>query len=266
MTDIVGKLWGCCHTLRHDGIDYGDYIEQLTYLLFLKMIEEKGAEIPPEYSWAVLREKSGTELTDHYMTTLRKLGEKKGMLGDIYAGAMSRFSNPVNLKRLVNLIDEVEWTGLNVDVKAAAYEGEELLRSILSVRPARSRDYIPRDSHEPCGPDSDQVKEVPNGWALASFDQLSCLVKSGSRGWAKHYSNGGPLFIRAQNINKDDLCLDDVAHVIPPLSGEGRRTLVQLGDILITLTGANVTRSALVKHDIGEAHVSQHVSLVRPGG
>jgi len=46
MTDIVGKLWGFCHTLRHDGIDYGDYIEQLTYLLFLKMIEEKGAEIP----------------------------------------------------------------------------------------------------------------------------------------------------------------------------------------------------------------------------
>jgi hypothetical protein len=120
MTDIVGKLWGFCHTLRHDGIDYGDYIEQLTYLLFLKMIEEKGAEIPPEYSWAILREKSGTELTDHYMTTLRKLVEKKGMLGDIYAGAISRFSNPVNLKRLVNLIDEVEWTGLNVDVKAAA--------------------------------------------------------------------------------------------------------------------------------------------------
>jgi type I restriction enzyme M protein len=123
MTDIVGKLWGFCHTLRHDGIDYGDYIEQLTYLLFLKMIEEKGAEIPSEYSWAVLREKSGVELTDHYIQTLRELGKQKGMLGDIYGGAISRFSNPVNLKRLVNLIDEVEWTGLNVDVKAAAYEG-----------------------------------------------------------------------------------------------------------------------------------------------
>jgi type I restriction enzyme M protein len=123
MTDIVGKLWGFCHTLRHDGIDYGDYIEQLTYLLFLKMIEEKGAEIPAEYSWAVLREKSGTDLTEHYMDTLRELGKQKGMLGDIYAGAISRFSNPVNLKRLVNLIDETEWTGLNVDVKAAAYEG-----------------------------------------------------------------------------------------------------------------------------------------------
>jgi type I restriction enzyme M protein len=123
MTDIVAKLWGFCHTLRHDGIDYGDYIEQLTYLLFLKMIEEKGVEVPPKYSWAVLREKSGVELTDHYIQTLRELGKQKNMLGDIYGGAISRFSNPVNLKRLVNLIDEVEWTGLNVDVKASAYEG-----------------------------------------------------------------------------------------------------------------------------------------------
>jgi len=123
MTDIVGKLWGFCHTLRHDGIDYGDYIEQLTYLLFLKMIEEKGAEIPRQYSWPILREKSGTELTEHYQAILTGLGKQSGMLGTIYAGALSRFSNPVNLKRLVNLIDEIEWTGLNIDVKAAAYEG-----------------------------------------------------------------------------------------------------------------------------------------------
>ena len=123
MTDIVGKLWGFCHTLRHDGIDYGDYIEQLTYLLFLKMIEEKGAEIPQQYSWPILREKSGTELTEHYQAILTGLGKQPGMLGAIYAGALSRFSNPVNLKRLVNLIDEIEWTGLNIDVKAAAYEG-----------------------------------------------------------------------------------------------------------------------------------------------
>ena len=67
MTDIVGKLLGFCHTMRHDGIDYGDYIEQLTYLLFLKMVEEKGVEIPADYSWAVLREKSGTALVDHYL-------------------------------------------------------------------------------------------------------------------------------------------------------------------------------------------------------
>src|SRR3990170_2304628 len=87
------------------------------------MAEEKGVEIPKKYSWSALREKSGTDLTDHYQGTLRGLGEQPGMLGAIYAGALSRFSNPVNLKRLVNLIDEIEWTALNIDVKAAAYEG-----------------------------------------------------------------------------------------------------------------------------------------------
>lgn len=123
MSDIVQKLWGFCHTLRHDGIDYGDYIEQLTYLLFLKMAEERGANIPKEYSWSMLREKSGTELTDFYTDVLRGLGKQKNTLGQIYGGAISRFSNPVNLKKLINLIDETEWTSLNVDVKAAAYEG-----------------------------------------------------------------------------------------------------------------------------------------------
>ena len=123
MSDIVGKLWGFCHTLRHEGIDYGDYIEQLTYLLFLKMAEEKGAAIPKQYRWAVLKEKMGTELTDFYADLLRNLGKQEGTLGDIYAGAISRFNNPVNLKKMIGLIDETEWTGLNVDVKAAAYEG-----------------------------------------------------------------------------------------------------------------------------------------------
>jgi type I restriction enzyme M protein len=123
MSDIVGKLFGFCHILRHDGFDYGDYIEQLTYLLFLKMAEEKGASIPKEYSWKVLCEKSGTELLDFYTDLLRGLAKQKGTLGDIYAGAVSRFNNPVNLKRLINLIDEIEWTSLNIDVKAATYEG-----------------------------------------------------------------------------------------------------------------------------------------------
>ncbi len=123
MSDVVGKLWGFCNTLRHDGVDYGDYIEQLTYLLFLKMAEEKGADIPKEYAWKVLKEKSGTDLTDFYAEALRGLGKQKGVLGDIYGGAVSRFGNPVNLKHLINLIDETEWTALNVDVKAAAYEG-----------------------------------------------------------------------------------------------------------------------------------------------
>ena len=123
MSDVVQKLWGFCHTLRHDGIDYGDYIEQITFLLFLKMADEKGIDLPKGCEWPKLRDMSGSALTDHYVDLLRKLGKTPGILGDIYAEAQSRFNNPVNLKRLVNLIDETEWTSLGVDVKAEAYEG-----------------------------------------------------------------------------------------------------------------------------------------------
>ena len=123
MSDVVAKLWGFCHTLRHDGIDYGDYIEQITYLLFLKMADERGIAIPKDCDWPTLRDYTGTELTDHYIDILRRLGKAPGLLGDIYAGAQSRFKNPVNLKKLISLIDETEWTALDVDVKAAAYEG-----------------------------------------------------------------------------------------------------------------------------------------------
>src|SRR5579859_6831072 len=123
MTDVVAKLWGFCHTLRHDGIDYGDYIEQITYLLFLKMAAEKNVALPEGCRWPSLREKSGTELTDGYVDLLRTLGKQPGILGDIYAGAQSRFNNAVNLKKLISVIDETEWTALGVDIKAAAYEG-----------------------------------------------------------------------------------------------------------------------------------------------
>lgn len=136
MTDIVGKLWGFCHTLRHEGIDYGDYIEQITYLLFLKMADERAIDLSAckvkdaegkdrtvACDWPTLRARSGTELTEHYMTVLSVLGKQPAILGDIFAGAQSRFSNPVNLKKMIGLIDETEWTALGVDVKAEAFEG-----------------------------------------------------------------------------------------------------------------------------------------------
>lgn len=123
MSDIVQKLWGFCHTLRHDGVDYGDYIEQLTYLLFLKMADERAVEIPKGCDWGSLRELSGTALTDHYNDVLRKLRSAEGLLGDIFTQATSRFTNPVNLRRLIDMIDEEEWSSLDVDVKGAAFEG-----------------------------------------------------------------------------------------------------------------------------------------------
>jgi type I restriction enzyme M protein len=123
MSDIVQKLWGFCHTLRHDGIDYGDYIEQITYLLFIKMADERSVALPAGCDWKTLVAKSGTDLTEHYVDLLRTLGKQPGLLKDIFAGALSRFTNPVNLKRLIGLIDETEWTELNIDVKGEAFEG-----------------------------------------------------------------------------------------------------------------------------------------------
>lgn len=123
MSDIVQKLWGFCHVLRHDGIDYGDYIEQITYLLFIKMADERAVALPKGCSWPELEAESGTALTDHYVDVLRTLGKQTGILGDIFAQAMPRFNNPVNLKKLISLIDETEWTSLDKDVKAEAFEG-----------------------------------------------------------------------------------------------------------------------------------------------
>ena len=112
MSDIVQKLWGFCHTLRHDGVDYGDYIEQLTYLLFLKMADEKAVVIPKGCDWDSLKALSGTKLTDHYNEALRKLRESEGLLGAIFTQANSRFNNPVNLRRLIDMIDEEEWSSI----------------------------------------------------------------------------------------------------------------------------------------------------------
>jgi type I restriction enzyme M protein len=123
MSDIVNKLWGFCHTLRHDGIDYGDYIEQLTYLLFLKMADERGVAVPKDCDWNSLKERSGNDLLDHYGEILRTLRESKGLLRDIFAQSMPRFNNPVNLKRVIAMIDEEDWSSMDVDVKGAAFEG-----------------------------------------------------------------------------------------------------------------------------------------------
>src|SRR6478672_4214343 len=123
MTDVVQKLWGFCHTLRHDGVDYGDFIEQITYLLFLKMADEQGIELPEATDWPYLRAQSGVALVEAYEDALRTLGKQPGMLGDIFAGSQNRLGNPATLAQLMTSTDETEWTSLKVDIKAAAFEG-----------------------------------------------------------------------------------------------------------------------------------------------
>ena len=143
MNNLGQKLWNFCNILRHDGVDYGDYIEQLTYLLFLKMADERQAEVPAGFDWETLREKSGTDLLDHYALTLSTLQRQPGILSKIYNSAMPRLANPQNLKRLINLIDEDEWTALDVDVKGEAFE-DLLERSANEGKKGAGQYFTPR--------------------------------------------------------------------------------------------------------------------------
>lgn len=142
MTDVINKLWDFCNYLRHDGITYGNYIEQLTFLLFLKMGKEREVSLPRGCSWDDLIQYSGTDLLKNYNSILETLGDEKGMLGDIFVRARSEFTNPVNLKKLLNLINEIDWTSLPVDVKGAAYEG--LLEKFAAEEKGAGQYFTPR--------------------------------------------------------------------------------------------------------------------------
>ena len=135
MPDVAALLWNYCHTLRHDGIDYGDYIEQLTYLLFLKMAEERDIDLPVEANWKLIRDEP--QALSAYREILKTLSGQPGILGQIYTGAQSRFANGRSLMQLVELIDRVHWSSLNEDVQAAAFEG--LLERSAAERGRRGR-------------------------------------------------------------------------------------------------------------------------------
>jgi len=134
MTDskqLVNKLWNYCNILRDDGLSYGDYVEQLTYLLFLKMDDErtkepynKKSDIPKKYNWQSLLNKEGAELEAHYIELLQELGKEEGIIGVIFRKAQSRIQDPAKLRKLiVELINKENWLSLEADVKGDAYEG-----------------------------------------------------------------------------------------------------------------------------------------------
>jgi type I restriction enzyme M protein len=127
---LVQKIWNFCHTLRDDGVGYGDYLEQLTYLLFLKLAHEyaqpphsRDTHIPRSCDWASLRKKTGEPLESHYLSVLHKLGEEPGMLGAIFFKAQNKIQDPAKLARLVQMIDAENWLGMEADVKGDLYEG-----------------------------------------------------------------------------------------------------------------------------------------------
>ena len=113
---IVSKVWSFCTTLRDDGVGYGDYLEQLTYLIFLKMADEYGRPpysrdigIPAGFDWTSLTTRRGADLEAHYVALLRKLGEQRGMLGQIFTKSQNKITDPAKLFRLIDMVDSTKW-------------------------------------------------------------------------------------------------------------------------------------------------------------
>jgi len=154
MTDakqLVNKLWSYCNILRDDGLSYGDYVEQLTFLLFLKMDDErtkppfnKESKVPKEFNWETLVKCDGVELETQYRKTLEGLGKEKGIVGVIFRKSQNKIQDPAKLKKLIiELIAKENWLSLDVDLKGDAYEGL-LEKNASDVKGGAGQYFTPR--------------------------------------------------------------------------------------------------------------------------
>ncbi len=124
--EIVQKLWNLCNVLRDDGITYHQYVTELTYILFLKMAKETGAEddIPEGFRWDNLTAKSGVALKKFYKELLNHLGEKStGRIREIYSGAATNIDEPKNLEKIITAIDALDWYSAREEGLGTLYEG-----------------------------------------------------------------------------------------------------------------------------------------------
>jgi type I restriction enzyme M protein len=147
---IVTKVWSFCTVLKDDGVSYGDYLEQLTYLIFLKMADEysqppynRTVGIPKAYDWNSLKSKRGAELEVHYVTLLRELANKPGMLGTIFTKSQNKIQDPAKLSRLIELVNETKWVTMGADVKGDIYEGL-LERNAEDTKSGAGQYFTPR--------------------------------------------------------------------------------------------------------------------------
>lgn len=185
-SSLVSKVWNYAHVLRDQGISYGDYIEQITYLLFLKMDEERSellgepSVIPDKWQWDQLANKDGDALELHYRHTLENLGKEPGLIGTIFKKAQNKLTDPAKLTRIVSLIgSEGPWIGIGVDVKGQIYEGL-LEKNASEVKSGAGQYFTPRpviDAIVQCV--KPQIREKvcdpacgTGGFLLAAYDYM----------------------------------------------------------------------------------------------
>ncbi|MHB8580406.1 MAG: class I SAM-dependent DNA methyltransferase [Ignavibacteriaceae bacterium] len=189
---IVQRVWNYCNTLRDDGVSYGDYVEQLTYLLFLKMADEyskpphnKKINIPKNLNWESFKNKIGAELEAHYIRILNELGKEKGMIGEIFFKAQNKIQDPAKLYKLIQMIDGENWVILGADVKGDIYEGL-LEKNAEDTKSGAGQYFTPRvlikAMVECIKPEPKKTMADPacgtGGFFLASYDYIADTKKS----------------------------------------------------------------------------------------
>ncbi len=147
-SQLIQRVWNYAHVLKDDGLAFMDYTEQITYLLFLKMVGEKrtagSGEIPPRYSWDALKNiEDNAKRLERYHQALRKLSEYPGLIGLIFTKPQSKINDPAKLRLLIQMIDSEDWSRLDVDVKGEVYEGL-LARNADDVRGGAGQYFTPR--------------------------------------------------------------------------------------------------------------------------
>lgn len=246
---IISKVWSFCTTLRDDGVGYGDYLEQLTYLIFLKMAAEysqppyrREVGIPPEYNWQSLKTKRGAELEGHYIALLRALGTRPGMLGQIFTKAQNKIQDPAKLHRLIKMVDGVQWVMIGADIKGDIYEGL-LEKNAEDTKSGAGQYFTPRALIkaivECVRPEPGKTIADPacgtGGFFLAAYDFLSD---------PKHYSldKAQKQFLKHQTFHGNEivantrrLCLMNMfLHHIGEIDGE---SAISPNDALVAPSG-----------------------------
>ena len=189
-SEIVNKVWNYSQVLRDDGVGYGDYVEQLTFLIFLKMADERAAAgqtvaVMTEYSWSKLVALDGDGLEIQYRHTLEALGKEGGMLGTIFRKAQNKIQDPAKLERLIKMIEKEAWSTLPVDVKGEIYEGL-LERNAQDVKGGAGQYFTPRpliqamvEVMQPAVMDTIADPAVgTGGFLLAAYDYMAPNAKS----------------------------------------------------------------------------------------
>lgn len=249
---IVSRVWSFCTTLRDDGVGYGDYLEQLTYLIFLKMADEyakppynRDVGIPARYNWQALTSKKGAELEVLYVEILRELGKRQGMLGQIFTKAQNKIQDPAKLFRLIDMINSTSWLVMGADVKGDIYEGI-LERNAEDTKSGAGQYFTPRSliraMVECIRPEPSKTIADPScgtgGFFLAAYDFLSDAknyqLDKEQKYFLKHQTFHGNEIV----ANTRRLCLMNMfLHNIGEIDGE---SLVSPNDALIAPSPVSV--------------------------